>query len=413
MRVLIAGGGIGGLALAQGLVGRGIDVVVVEPDVDLERTGGYKLHLGPKAVEALGSLLPAERRELLLASGMGTEDFRTALRDHRGRLLFSAADPPGGRSVDIDRVTLRLVLAEGLEPHLLLGRRAVRYDVDSPSPGVRIELDDGSQLEGDVLVIADGAGSGLVQRLAGEPTSTPVGLVGVAGRTEWSRLSTQAQELVAAEPMLAIGPGGAGLFASRHDPAGQPGGTGGRSLSLTTEPVVIWGFIGVDHLLPERVTGVPGSLLVHHVGEVLRERGWDPGALELVERGEHREISGFRFLAADPAAIAPWDAGPVTALGDAAHAMPPTGGQGAATAVRDAAALAELLGEVDAGRRPLVEAVEAYHQQMREYAAAAVRDSLQTVTWIQRSDTPWGRRLMRWLLPIVAMVTRWVHRRSG
>ena len=59
MRVLIAGGGIGGLALAQGLVGRGIDVVVVEPDVDLERTGGYKLHLGPKAVEALATLLPA------------------------------------------------------------------------------------------------------------------------------------------------------------------------------------------------------------------------------------------------------------------------------------------------------------------------------------------------------------------
>ncbi|MDO5753951.1 MAG: FAD-dependent oxidoreductase [Arthrobacter sp.] len=60
MRVVVVGAGIGGLACAQGLVQRGLDVQVAERDAGLAMTGGYKLHLGvPAALR--GRRLPQAR----------------------------------------------------------------------------------------------------------------------------------------------------------------------------------------------------------------------------------------------------------------------------------------------------------------------------------------------------------------
>ncbi len=413
MRVVVAGGGIGGLALAQGLLRRGYAVTVVEPDVDLARTGGYKLHLGPTALAALETLLPGERHELLLGSSMGSEDFRIAVRDHRGRLLVRASDDQGpGTSVEIDRVTLRLVLAEGLGSALRTGLRVVGHRTVRQL--VEVDLDDGTSLEADLLVLADGAGSELAAALAGSPTSTPTGLVGVAGRTPWASLPEGAQALVREDPMLAVGPAGAGLFASLHDPRGRPAHVGVRSLARTTEPVVIWGFLGTEGLLPERLKEVPPSDLVDRVTQVLGERSWADATLDLLTWSDRRTVGGFRFLAADPAGIAPWSAGPVTAIGDAVHAMPPTGGQGAATAVRDAAALVEELGRAGASTG-VVGAVAAYERRMREYAARAVNDSLEPVSWIRRSATPSGRLVLRLALPVAAGAAALARglRRSG
>jgi 2-polyprenyl-6-methoxyphenol hydroxylase-like FAD-dependent oxidoreductase len=51
-----------------------------------------------------------------------------------------------------------------------------------------------------------------------------------------------------------------------------------------------------------------------------------------------------------------WRFGNVTLLGDAIHTMSPSRGEGANTALRDAALLRALLVDVAAGRIPLVEA---------------------------------------------------------
>ena len=73
MRVLIAGGGIGGLALAQGLARSGVDVTVVERDSGLDATGGYKLHLDPGALAALATMLPPALLDALRAASVRTE----------------------------------------------------------------------------------------------------------------------------------------------------------------------------------------------------------------------------------------------------------------------------------------------------------------------------------------------------
>ena len=47
LRVAVAGGGLGGLCLAQGLARAGSDVTVYERDAGLAaRPQGYRLHLG-------------------------------------------------------------------------------------------------------------------------------------------------------------------------------------------------------------------------------------------------------------------------------------------------------------------------------------------------------------------------------
>jgi 2-polyprenyl-6-methoxyphenol hydroxylase-like FAD-dependent oxidoreductase len=71
-----------------------------------------------------------------------------------------------------------------------------------------------------------------------------------------------------------------------------------------------------------------------------------------------------------------WAPGPVTLLGDAIHTMPPAGGVGANTALRDAQTLAGELLATAGGERSLVAAVAAYEQVMLPRGFEVVDQSL-------------------------------------
>ena len=63
LQVAVAGGGLGGLCLAQGLLKAGVDVTVYERDAQLAaRWQGYRLHVDARAGLALEQCLPAEQR---------------------------------------------------------------------------------------------------------------------------------------------------------------------------------------------------------------------------------------------------------------------------------------------------------------------------------------------------------------
>ncbi|MDP8969295.1 MAG: FAD-dependent monooxygenase [Actinomycetota bacterium] len=64
--------------------------------------------------------------------------------------------------------------------------------------------------------------------------------------------------------------------------------------------------------------------------------------------------------------VEPWPASTVTLLGDAIHSMPPTGGMGANTALRDAALLSRSLASVASGEVPLLQAVGDYEPDGRQ-----------------------------------------------
>lgn len=413
MRVVVVGAGIGGLACAQGLARQGHDVQVVERDKDLSQTGGYKLHLGAPALSALRELLPATSFEALLGSAVATRGFSLVVRDHRGRRLLAASEPTAGLSLDIDRITLRRVLALQLEDRIGLGRTCQGWRMKNER--IVAELDGGVEISADVLVIADGAGSKLAQTLAGRPTAYPCGLTGIAGRTPWDRLPPETAALLADEPMLAIGPGGTGLFASAHDPVRRAAIRTPNTPRKASDPVVIWGLIAVEQAVPSDIDKLGQARLVEASEHLLRRHRWADHVVELVTRSQVESVSAFRFNAADPDDLAPWRSSRVTALGDAVHAMPPTGGQGAAAAILDAHDLTKRFHGVARGNVTPLVAIHDYEAELRIRAAPAIRESLQPVGWIRASATPAGALLLRAATPLMATgaaVARAVPRRS-
>jgi 2-polyprenyl-6-methoxyphenol hydroxylase-like FAD-dependent oxidoreductase len=99
-----------------------------------------------------------------------------------------------------------------------------------------------------------------------------------------------------------------------------------------------------------------------------------PDLRRLVAECDPASVGCYPFLAAAP--LAPWSTTNVVLLGDAVHSMPPTGGLGANTALRDARLLARQLAAVAGGERPLLPALAEYEADMCDYGFAAVRSSL-------------------------------------
>ena len=79
LHVLIAGGGLSGLALAQGLIKDGHTCEVFERDADDSRKIGYYLHMNADGGEALRRCLPADLFELYAETSRRTYDRRESV----------------------------------------------------------------------------------------------------------------------------------------------------------------------------------------------------------------------------------------------------------------------------------------------------------------------------------------------
>ena len=407
-RVIIAGGGLGGLTLAAGLLKRGIAVTVFERDTDLSKTGGYHIHLDAEATAALRDSVEPIVFERLLASSASTRlQGGDIMRDMRGRILFRDRPRDDDAGVNIDRITLRLILADAVGDALVRG--AVVSGFAPTASGVTVTLEDGTEHNGDLLVGAEGPHSPIARELAGGPTNTPTGLIGIGGRTPVDQLPTRARELLGDDSGLAIGPGGTGLYVGYHDPVGQAAIAAPELASaVTVRPTYIWGAVLSESPQTEALRPLVGGELRDATVELLRRNGWTSPMLDVVTATEVDGLATFRFHAGspDPTKLAPWAASRVTALGDAVHAMPPTAGMGAATAIQDAADLARRLGGVREGTTTIRAAVHAFEHGMRQRGAAAIALSLRPIGMIHATNSPVGRIAARIGLPIGAALAK-------
>jgi 2-polyprenyl-6-methoxyphenol hydroxylase-like FAD-dependent oxidoreductase len=402
MRVAVAGAGLGGLCLAQGLRQAGIDVVVYERDPSLDaHRQGYRLHLDARAGLALHSCLPEDLFELFRAV-CGQPGRRMTVLNERLRVLHEipgdpARDPdaPETLSTSIDRQTLREVLAARLGVELQFDHELTRFDLGGDR--VRLQFAHGEAAEVDVLVGADGVGSVVRKQHLPHAEVVDTGSRVIYGKT---LLDDEVMPLVP-EPLHAgftaiVGKGvglAAGLVQYRERPelAAQAHAPD-VSLSARSD-YLMWAVSAQQNLFPvadDRLAKLDPAELHEIAGTMIR--GFHPDVIGLVTRAEVDEtfLARIRTSRAVPA----WTPSRMTLLGDAIHAMSPARGSGANTALQDAALLCRQLAGADGSN--VVSAIGGYEEQMRDYGFAAVLASQEAEAQVgaRRASGP-GRLLRR------------------
>ncbi|MFI6871466.1 FAD-dependent oxidoreductase [Nocardia sp. NPDC050406] len=446
MRVVIVGGGIGGLALGAGLRRRGFDVAVHDRDTDLTATGGYHITLDARAQSALATLVDPHtmRRLRASASALHLRD-RDAWWDRHGRLLAHGPDLAASQSLDIDRITLRTLLAEAVGPDLHLGRTVTGvgecgtahasendYRVRASGSGAdgvlgsagggrvcgvvhengcvpTVLFADGSAVSADLVVGADGTHSVVARHLAGGPTSRSAGIIGFSGRTARAELRGAEQERLGLRSGLAVGAHGAALYIGFLDPVGNAALDAPElRMSVTTGPTYIWGAMFPESAATLALRELRGAELLDALLMRFRELGWAERTLEVMARADPSTVAAYRFNAASTRAaeLAPWPATRITALGDAVHATPPTAGMGAGAAIRDAASLVDHLVAAASGTTTVPDAVHLFEAGMRERGSEVLTLAMRTVRLILATDTPLGAAATTLATPILAAAAR-------
>lgn len=111
-----------------------------------------------------------------------------------------------------------------------------------------------------------------------------------------------------------------------------------------------------------------------HINTTSDTLQWRSSFKALFEYQDKRETAIMRMTTSHPHAKQ-WKHDPgIAFLGDAAHAMLPTGASGANTALRDAFKLSEILGK--SGGRPSDNEMEMYDREVKEYGCEKVALSL-------------------------------------
>jgi 2-polyprenyl-6-methoxyphenol hydroxylase-like FAD-dependent oxidoreductase len=350
----VAGGGLGGLCLAQGLLKAGADVTVYERDASLAaRRQGYRLHVDARAGLALEQcLLPGSLA--LFRATCGAASTRLTVVSERLRVLTEqrrpgTADPyaPATLSTSVNRQTLREVLAAGLDGRLIFGCELTRYDAGRH--GVRLHFAGGREAEADLLVGADGVGSAVRrQYLPGaEPADT--GKRCIYGKTPLDAAALNRLPAALRDGFTAVIGAGIGMatgpvrFRRRPEQAAPGLSPAGDYLMWA-----VAGDRGRFGVPDERLAAMPAAEL--HALSARLIRKWHPDLRALHAQADVDETFGVRIRTSPP--VPAWPPSRVTVLGDAIHAMSPARGSGANTALQDAALLCRTLtGAADRGPR--------------------------------------------------------------
>jgi 2-polyprenyl-6-methoxyphenol hydroxylase-like FAD-dependent oxidoreductase len=389
--VLIIGGGIGGLALAQGLNKSGVSVAVYERDrTPVDRVQGYRVHINPTGSIALHECLPPHLFDAFARTcGKPTKGIRFVTE--RGKVLLALSESNAPERFDaiaqhrsVSRITLRQVLLSGLEGVVHFGKAFVRYE-ESPIGRLVAHFEDGTSAEGDVLVAADGGGSRVRRQFLPQAERIDTGILGIAGKVF---LDEQTRRHLGPEFLdsltLVSGMGGYCLFVASQEVNGVAvDGFGGNDESAhagahfdNSRSYLMWAFgakrekFGLSGS-PENVTGEP---LRSAVLTAMAARAWDARFLTLIRLADVDTINAIAIRTSIP--IAPWQTQKITLLGDAIHSMTPYRGIGANIALKDAMGLCHALTAASRGQRPVLEAIHDYETGMIDYGFHAVRTSL-------------------------------------
>ncbi|TDW75030.1 FAD-dependent oxidoreductase [Kribbella pratensis] len=394
MKVLVIGGGTGGLALAHGLKRAGIGVTVFERDaVRTDGLHGYRVGIDPDGSRALHALLPKDLYDTFVATkardpkyfNMLTEDLKEVLS-----MEIPASTDPVESEKSISRMTLRQVLLTGLDDIVEFGKEFTRFEQHGEQ--VTAYFADGTSATGDLLVAADGSGSRVRRQYLPQAKTEETGIVAIAGKLP---ITAESAKLVPPKVFegISIVTAPRGFACILHvmefqwDRDGHvKSGIGGNTEELirrwpglqfdNTRDYINWGLSATRDKLPANIMELRGRELIKVALDVTP--GWHPNLRRLFELTDPGTCFPVNIWTSVP--LDPWKTTNVTLLGDAIHTMTPGRGVGANTALRDAVNLCRALIDVRDGRRELIPAVNEYEAKMIEYGFDAVIKSRAQMT---------------------------------
>jgi 5-methylphenazine-1-carboxylate 1-monooxygenase len=353
-RVLIAGGGIGGLALALSLHQLGIRCTVFEAASTVHEIG-VGINILPHSSRELESLGVLKELD---AAAIRTRELRYL--NHLGQTIWTGqCGLWGGHSMpqlSIHRgrfhgILWRVTQARLSDTHLRTGYRLSRFSQDKDGVNARFVLADGTEVEerGDVLIGADGIHSAVRALLhSGGDDIRWQGCQLWRGAVDWPAFEGGDVMVIAADSIAKL----------TVYPIAE-----GRSKGTRLTNWVMNGKVADGNSPPRRESWSRIGKLedVLPFAERIKLPFLDVRALI---RATPRF---FEYPECDRDPLPWWTQGRVTLLGDAAHPMYPSGSNGSAQAILDARCLARLLSQLAPDA-----ALRAYEAERRPKTAAIV-----------------------------------------
>jgi 2-polyprenyl-6-methoxyphenol hydroxylase-like FAD-dependent oxidoreductase len=345
-KMIIAGGGIGGMTAALALHRAGVAVTIFERAPAFAEVGAG-MSLWPNATSVLHALGVLEQ---VVARGETVTHFNLQRPDGQTISTISM-DGFSTPSLCIHRADLHQVLHHSL-PSLCLETNQTIQSFRQGAGAVTVRFGSGLEARADGLIGADGINSAVRSQIHG--TTKPIyrgyciwrGIAPDTGATVRGHIS----ETWGAGQRFGIMPMGRGRicwYATRNGPPLQPDAPEGRKGEI-------------QELFQDWHHPIPALIAATNPADIIKSDARDRKPLRK------------------------WGEGCVTLLGDAAHPITPNVGQGACMAIEDAACLAKLL----SGTTDVAAAFRSYESRRRPRTAFVARQA-RRIGMIGQWEHPW------------------------
>jgi 2-polyprenyl-6-methoxyphenol hydroxylase-like FAD-dependent oxidoreductase len=312
IHVIISGAGPAGLTLALYLQKLNIKHSIIEK-VDETKLcsdigGGYDLGANALSIYrylGLGNLIKERGAQFPVVKSF----------DSQGKLSSTLALPEALELSSIRRSSLQNIIIDKLTTQNIIFNSKI-VDVKETLDEVLVTLQNGKQLKGDILVVADGVHSEVRSSVFKDGPAEHVGVNCMWGRLDWENVPSSSQE--------------------KFDGAGLILGNGQTFTVGRLDNQLIWAtFWQAEKFVRSENNQVAKETLIKRLSN------WNSEVAQIVQLSSTDMMAEVGIYDRPPAKT--WHSDRTILIGDAAHPMTPFLGAGANTAIADAFILGHLI----------------------------------------------------------------------